>query len=75
VIRCPGMEAPLLKGPGDEQGRRSRSHSQDVAARSRQVHVSRIANSPFRGRIGGQCFPGVLCLQRTALGRSHYLRL
>ena len=42
------MEAPLLIGPGYEQGRRSRGHPQDVTARSRQVHVSRIANSPFR---------------------------
>jgi hypothetical protein len=57
VIRCPGMEAPLLKGPGDEQGRRSRSHSQDVAARSRQVHVSRIANSPFRVVSAGSASP------------------
>ncbi len=56
----PGMEAPLLIGPGYEQGRRSRGHPQDVTARSRQVHVSRIANSPFRVVSAGSAPRGAL---------------
>jgi hypothetical protein len=56
----PGMEAPLLIGPGYEQRRRSRGHPQDVTARSRQVHVSRIANSPFRVVSAGSAPRGAL---------------
>lgn len=44
----PGRGRPCSHGPGCELGRRSRGRSQDVRARSRQVHVSRMANSPFR---------------------------
>ena len=54
------MEAPLLIGPGYGQGRRSRGHPQDVTARSRQVHVSRIANSPFRVVSAGSAPRGAL---------------